>query len=446
MLRHYFCGLLSKPITMSRYFLIFLFLLTGFGLTSAQINLPGVFKENVQTFRVGDTVYFTGAQEDMHTKRLYYFLESNGDRVAANKIQLLIDDVGFWELQQFYYTSQKITELGWQTEKRKELNKMVLNFIAALEAEGQIYRDKYAEDFLQQLIQKIHYPKINKGSDYFLSVKIVNSENKYLYAFDNGAILITTQLLAESKNYDELVVLFSRTIAHILLNSNMDNLQESSSSELQKLGAIYSESDKEQKRLIADNFINYTNRKTPGSLESDAGQYIASIAGIISYTAWQEYYNQQYSQALVHINRLEENEIANSTDLLLKAKCYMEISNTPKSNKIVYEMLLLATTFQDEYLPEIYSEMGLVLLRLKEYEKAKKAYLKYQELISCTQETDKKTWVRKMIKACNYYIGEETAVNDSSNAILNSTNFPDTVEGDTSTVNIPAGIPEMADE
>jgi hypothetical protein len=385
----------------------------------SQVSIRGVFTGNVKEFRAGDTAIFNGAREDAYSKRLYYYLKGTNGQVAADKVDLLTDDTDFWELQQFYHTSQKIAADGWEREKRDELDRMTLEYITRLEAEGKIYNDKYAEDFLQQLIQKIHYPKIYKGKDYFLSAKIVNTDKKYIYSFDNGTLLITTQLLAETTDYNELVVLFSRAIAHILLNSNLPNVDTYSPSEIRQLGAVYSEEDKAQKRTIAERFISYTNTYKLGLLAVDPDVFTAAMAGIIGYTAWQSYYVNQYSEALVYISRLEEGNLANSSDLHLKAKCYMEIANNDQSNGEAYNTLLQAASFNDEYLPQIYSEMGLVLMRLRRFEDARSAYLQYQQKIMCINDPEQQAWVLKMIKACNYFIEKE-----SGNAAAKAEDIP----------------------
>ena len=53
------------------------------------------------------------------------------------------------------------------------------------------------------MIQKIHDPKIWKGRDQFLSIKIQNSDQKVCYAFNNGIILISSQIIAETINEEE---------------------------------------------------------------------------------------------------------------------------------------------------------------------------------------------------------------------------------------------------
>ncbi|MBA7529883.1 hypothetical protein ES705_22082 [subsurface metagenome] len=385
----------------------------------AQILIKGVFKMPHNSYETGDTAVFAGAQEDADSKKLYFISESSNDLVPADKVGLLFNEANFWDLQQFYYISSKIKSKGWQIEKRKKLEQKTLTLLAKLESEKKIYEDKFVEDYLQRLVQNIHYPEFSKGRDQFLNVKILNSDNKICYAFDNGTILISTQLITDLDNEKELFRILSEAVAHILLDSNIDNIDANSESDYRQLGAVYPESTKRHVRLIAEKYLSYYEKKMNSDPYSDQVIFINSIASIISYTAWQEYYNQQYNKSLLYINKLVGYGIANSSDYLLNAKIYLKIANTSEANQKALEYLQKATEFEDQLLPEIYSEMGIVQLREEEYLQARESFKKYYEIISSWQDEEKKKWAVKMINTCTIYIQQQ------EEDFLNSAAYPE---------------------
>jgi len=366
----------------------------------AQVCLKGVVLETDKTLRQGDTLTFCGAYENPKEKKLYYSREKSGRMVPASHIQLIYDEVDFWELQQFYYTSYNISVKGWELDKRKQLEQETLNYMAKLESEKKIFHDKYAEDYLQQLIQQVHHPKIWKGRDQFLTVKILNTNQKVCYAFDNGIILMSSQLIADAKHESELVHILAEAVVHIILDSNLDHIDSESGSELAQLGAIYSGYTKKRIQLIVDRFINTYENKGTSAYRGDF-EFVNAIAGVISYTAWQEYYSNHYQVAFDYLNRLGEYKIENSTDYLLKAKIFMKLTNTPETNQDVIRYLKKAASFNDQELPEIYSELGVALLREEQYGEARQYFLKYYELVLKMADEEKMEWALKMINLCN---------------------------------------------
>ena len=369
----------------------------------SQVCIKGLVLESNKTLRQGDTITFCGAYENPKEKKLYYRIQKSGKMIPSLGIRLLYENIDFWDLQQFYYTSNAISGKGWELEKRKQLEQETLNYLAKLESEKKILHDKYAEDFMQQLIQRIHFPKIWKGQDQFLIVKILNSDQKVCYAFDNGSILISSQLISETKSEKEMVRILAEAIAHILLDSNLGNLTSESDSELGQLGAIYSVYDKKHIKLIVDRYMNtYTVSTTPAD-RSDF-ELTNAFAGVISYTAWQEFYSNHYQVALDHLDRLKEFEIENSTDYLLRAKIYMKITNTPEVNQEVIRYLKKAASFNDQELPEIFSELGVALIREEQFSEARPYFLKYYELALKMADDEKMKWALKMINTCNAHL------------------------------------------
>jgi hypothetical protein len=368
--------------------------------------MKGVLNSPFDTFNSGDTLELSGIYEDVSSGKLFYYQRGTESKIPAEKISLQLDNVDFWDVQQFYYITHKIVTNGWETGTRKELETHTLDFVAKLESQGKIYSDKYAEDYLQQLIQKIHFTKIRKGSDQNLIVKIMNTDEKVWYAFDNGIILISTQFLAEAKEEKQVLKVLAEAIAHILLDSNIDNLDTDSESDLGQLGAIYASSTKKRMQIITNKYLNYYEKKAGAEAYSSEFDFLNAMAGIISYTAWQEYYNNHLQLALEYLDRLMVKNLANSADYLLKAKIYTKMVDTPGINQQAIGYLKTAATFKDQLLPEIYSDLGVLQLREKQYSDARNSFIEYQKMVSANKDDEKIKWALKMINLCDIYLKE----------------------------------------
>jgi hypothetical protein len=384
--------------------LILLFFVLSPIRTYSQVPIKGILENPYKSFKTGDTIIFAGATETGNNNNLHYILKSTNELIPADKVYLLLDEIDFWDIQQFYYISYDIITKGWQVDRRKELEQKTLSFLARLESDNKLYNDKFAEDYLQRLIQKIHYPEFSKGREQFLNVKILNTDKKVCYAFDNGTILISTELIANIENEKQLFRILTESVAHILLNTNMSNAEAGSKSELQQLGAIYPENTKKRIRLIAEKYVSYYEKNTAAEPYSPQIYFFNSIAGVISYTAWQDFYSQKYRKALLNINKLVGYDIANSTDYLLIAKIFLKLSDTAEANQKAMGYLKKATEFEDQPLPEVYSEMGILQLRVQQYEQAKESFKKYYEMAVTSKDKEEQQWALKMINACNVFM------------------------------------------
>ncbi len=383
--------------------LLFIFSLFSFGLQS-QVYIEGIVKTSYPDYKTGDTATFAGATEKGDNNRLYYILKSSHDLIPADDVLLVLDGVDFWDIQQFYYASYDIISKGWQTNIRKELEQKTLSLLAKLESENKIYEDLFAEDYLQRLIQKIHHPEFSKGRSQFMNIKILNSDKKICYAFDNGTILISTELLADTENEQQLLRILTEAVAHILLNSNIDHVDKNSQSDYGQLGAVYSQSTKKRVRLIAEKYLRYYEKRSVAEPYSSQITFFNSMASIIGYTAWQEYYGQQYKKALLNINKLVEYEIANSSDYLLLAKIYLKLSHSAEANQKALGFLKKAAELEDQPLPDIYSEMGLIQITERQFKQAKESFKKYHAMVVATKDENKQYWALKMINTCNVFI------------------------------------------
>ncbi len=387
-----------------------------------QVIIRGTITRNYRTFTKGDVIPFHGRA--VNNRKQVFFLtlyQNRTEAIPAKYVELHDEDISFWEKQRFIYTGDDIQKKGWQVKKRKELEDKTLNYIADLEIENRIYKDKFAEDYLQRLIQRIHYPKFYKGRDQYLRIKILNSDKPVLYAFDNGSMLISTQLLAITPSERELVRLLATAVGHILLDSNLKNIDNYSDQTLKQLGAIYKSSAKKAVKNIAGQFMEeFEEGKDTTELYLGNKIFYNNISGIISYSAWQEYYNQHYHNALTLINKLIDHNIATDEDYLLKAKIFRQMANTREANFEALSALEKSVSIGTVGLRDVYAEQGIILMRLERYKEAQDAFVKYKNSLEKAGDAPKELkWANQMIHKCKILTPEiatktEKPVNDTS--------------------------------
>ena len=141
-------------------------------------------------------------------------------------------------------------------------------------------------------------------------------------------------------------------------------------------------------------------QKDQGILD-DQVPYLNVISGIITYVAWQEYYNQNYQRSIVLLNKVIDNGFATDEELFLKARIYRQLYNSPIKNLETLSYIQKATEINTFRFPELMEEKGLMLLRLNRFDEAKAAFENYLEtLTTASADPQKIKWCRAMIKKC----------------------------------------------
>lgn len=315
----------------------------------------------------------------------------------------LTNETCFWDRFQFIFTKNRNNNSPVTNKKRSEMEKQTKDYLSQLETDNKYYKDYYIEDYLQQLLQRVHYPRFNMGGKKYFNVKILNDATSACYPFANGTILLTTQLIADTDSESKLFEILTEAVGYILFDKNYENEDSFSGNILKNLGAIGSGSTNNQLSKIAENFFKeFETGKSSKDLFLSRKDYYNQIAGIISYTAWQEYYSQNYNNALNLLKKLRENDIATDEDCILMSRIYRKISNTPESNHEALLYLQKAVELNTIGFPEVYAELGLTYIRLSEYSEASGAFKKYEEaLVNGSGSADDMKWCKQMIYKCS---------------------------------------------
>lgn len=112
---------------------------------------------------------------------------------------------------------------GYQYDLRHELNTESIDFINSLNQQGRFFNDAYLEDYLYALITKIHGGVWNYNRPGNLSIRILKDTEPNAFILPNGAMVISTGLLATIKSEDELAGILAHEIAHFLLDHHIIN-------------------------------------------------------------------------------------------------------------------------------------------------------------------------------------------------------------------------------
>ena len=367
----------------------------------SQVNyLKGILLKDKYGYSSGDTLVFFSTA--IRKNNSLFFIDRNQYMYPEDEIRLT-NETCFWDRFQFIFTKNRNNNSPVTNKKRSEMEKQTKDYLSQLETDNKYYKDYYIEDYLQQLLQRVHYPRFNMGGEKYFNVKILNDATSACYPFANGTILLTTQLIADTDSESKLFEILTEAVGYILFDKNYENEDSFSGNILKNLGAIGSGSTNNQLSKIAENFFKeFETGKSSKDLFLSRKDYYNQIAGIISYTAWQEYYSQNYNNALNLLKKLRENDIATDEDCILMSRIYRKISNTPESNHEALLYLQKAVELNTIGFPEVYAELGLTYIRLSEYSEASGAFKKYEEaLVNGSGSSDDMKWCKQMIYKCS---------------------------------------------
>lgn len=374
----------------------------------SQIQVKGVLISHNPVHSGNDTIII--ACMKLISRDTVYYSKNDGNLRPINNINVLNDEIDFWEWEWFKYNSYNFARYGWKIEKRIRLEKQTLDYIASLDQENRIFKDDYVEDYLFQLLKQVHPVMFNKGRNQYFSFKLLNSDEDKVYTFDNGTILISTQTIAECKSEKELKDKIIRSVVHILLDHNLNNTNIFSENILSLLGANYDDNDSLTANLVADSFMKHIIQSNSNNIHSlSDSEFNERISHILSYTAWQEFYSQHYLESLRMINRLIEYDVAGPDDYLLKAKIYRTLSLTPGSLTEALNLLSKADSISKGQLIDVFPEKGILLMRFERWDEALNTFKTYKELLEKQQITgDELKWCDHMEFLCNLHANNKS--------------------------------------
>lgn len=145
------------------------------------------------------------------TSRLEFINIDNSSKVwCKNLIQS-----GLYEL---------FLEKGYQPDLRNELIDESSNYLNSIKEHIGFYEDKYFEDYLYTIANKIYSGFSNDKRATDINVKILNDPKPNAFSLPNGYVLISTGLLSQIQSEDELVAVLAHEIAHFVLDHHIQNI------------------------------------------------------------------------------------------------------------------------------------------------------------------------------------------------------------------------------
>lgn len=149
------------------------------------------------------------------------------EAIKTSKIDFIdIDNIGkVWSknliLSGLY---ESFLEKGYQPDLRNELIEESSNYLNSIKKRIGFYEDKYFEDYLYTIANKIYSGVSNDKRATVINVKILNDPNPNAFSLPNGYILISTGLLSQIQSEDELVAVLAHEIAHFVLDHHIQNI------------------------------------------------------------------------------------------------------------------------------------------------------------------------------------------------------------------------------
>lgn len=430
-----------------KFFASAIVLMLFFFQTQAQIEYKGIVNHKFSQYQKGDTIHVLGykSYENGYSPDFIYKNEEY-KKVDVSKVDLIKRNDDFWDQIWFYYRSGDVLTNGWHMDIRESIRNDSRDFITHLQQNHLFYEDEYLRDYLIQMAHRICPQKLNKNTPSYLSVYIMRSEDPVCFSFDNGVIIVSTASLAALKNEKELASLLAGEISNIVLEFNMQNqLQQIHSQKVSNfwtglaavtsvalavtnyetrrsdfsfddaiavtaatnavaisimdgLSVKVSEDQRRRSKVIVSNYI----AKHDSLWNTGFDDYTIRIARILTLTAWQKFYANEYKEAMDILNRIGNANMSSADDYLLKAKVYRTIYNTDESNYEALVCIKKAKEMSQNSLIDVFKEEGLLYLRLNDKIKAKQAFEDYRNGLldiheKVKDDNDELNWVNTLL-------------------------------------------------
>jgi hypothetical protein len=421
-------------------------------LSFTQSGYKGIALQKIHDYRPGDTIDIYGFKKKSTGNSAYLINDGIHEKyVSSHKIQLLDDQLDYWQVVWLENQSSHINSNGWQTNLRSTLRDDFYEYASQMEINGLVFRDEYLEDYLRQLIFILHPQALVKEVPSRLNILMITAIKPEIFTFDNGTIVITTGLLAKTRSEKELLTLLSQQTAHVVLDHNLMNLTMEIRNErsaefwsafatiasavamefsnvnygtdfhvgdlvltglsaaaisdaiVQSAGAEFTYEQQERAENLSEGFVEELQQRKDFEFLPDK-EYMINISSAISLTAWQEYHHNNYDQAMRYMDRVFDLGIASEEDYLLRAKLTRTLSNTYQSNAEALRLINTALVMHDFDFVEALAEKGLILIRLGEVEQAREVFVKYKEAVDEMPDMPpgrNVTWANRILIKCD---------------------------------------------
>ncbi len=205
--------------------LTFTIIFISLQITSGQSDYRGIALKNINGHSAGDTIDIFGFKQNSSGKSSYLIGNGFSEKyVSSTKLELLDNNLDYWQVVWLENQSSHINSSGWQTDLRTTLRDDFYEYASQMEINGLVFRDEYLEDYLRQLILIVHPQALIKEVPARLNILMITAIKPEVFTFDNGCIVITTGMLAKTRSEQELLAILSEQTSHVVLDHNLMNL------------------------------------------------------------------------------------------------------------------------------------------------------------------------------------------------------------------------------
>ncbi|MFN3801924.1 hypothetical protein [Belliella pelovolcani] len=402
----------------------------------AQQYKEGIVNRRFDLFQIGDTVKVVGVKTNDITGRIQYAIKVPYQTVLVNmdRVDLLPDDFSYWDNLWFDNRAIDVADKGWESKNRELLSIEAMEYADEIKQNNLLFEDELLYDYLYQLIFKIHPNYLIKDKNRVFHIIIIKSTEPTYFSFENGMIVLTTGAIASANTEQELVNMLAESVANIVLDHNLINLNHAIRAEnraktwgniaafasaavmayngerngvyysfddalniglaasyltyenLQRIGANYNQKQLELTRQASQIFWENNSHY----FTKDRSQFIALTSNAVSYTAWQEFHSKNYEYALKLAEKLESMGMAMAEEYLLLSKLYRKLGNDLDSNLQALEYIKNAKSMDDGRIIDLDLEEGLIYFRMEDYNNASKAFHQYKEQLLSLDDSDQR--------------------------------------------------------
>lgn len=421
----------------------------------AQPDIKGIVLCDFGRYKTGDTILINGYSYDKNYCTGNYRTSSGNVRMdLPDSCVKLTEDYGFWTQVWLKNRLSAISNKSWQDERREILMEDYDLYISEMSKKNLVYRDDYLENYLQNLLLTIHPECLVKPAEREIEIIILKLADPEIYAFNHGVIVITTGKIAESASEEELALILSESVAHIVLEDDLVNLNKTlnlhdaafisanlfsvASSITGIVFGIRGEynflSDafllaRDISSIIADSPVQphvdqYSSQQAyrSGRIAQECMNHLVSgnyafhncyeygsiMSSIIRDCAWNEYFGENYLESLDLINKLTEPGLGDEEDWLLKARILTNLYDDTESNLQALEYIETAQQLDQYHLAEVLLVKGIVLMRLERLEEASEVL---NEFIVASEKTPIDEYqleeAKEMLSECDKLTGSK---------------------------------------
>lgn len=115
---------------------------------------------------------------------------------------------------------------GYQYDIRRDLEDETIDALQNFETYYGFFSDEFLEDYIQNLLYKIHPVKLGDGRPGNLGLKILKLNTPNSFCMPTGTIVLTTGLLSTIRSEDELIGILAHEVAHFVLDHQVVNINK----------------------------------------------------------------------------------------------------------------------------------------------------------------------------------------------------------------------------